>query len=140
MSGKQQRDAEAEDIAGRHVASAERAEATKKGMEARGFVRSDERKPDLGTCSQCDESYDLRTTHRCKVPRRQQVPSPGVGEAKAALNEARICLEEARQALAYRSGEVDCADLITLCAYAQVAVSSALNAARSLSEKEENKP
>jgi len=111
MSGKQQRDAEAEDIAGRQVlASAERAEATKKGMEERGFV-----------------------------PRRQQVPSPGVGEAKAALNEARICLEDARQALAYRSGEVDCADLITLCAYAQVAVSSALNAARSLSEKE-NKP
>jgi len=64
--------------------------------------------------------------------RRGEVPSPGVGEAKASLNEARICLEDARQALAYRSGAVDCSDVITLTAYAQMAVQTALDAARKL--------
>lgn len=104
---KQQEDAIREDAQGRQVAAAaERAEETRRGMTARGLPL-----------------------------RRGQTPSPGVGESCAALNEARIALEDARQALAYRSGAAECSEVITLTAVAQVAVQSALDAARALREK-----
>jgi len=62
----------------------------------------------------------------------KESPSPGVNESCAALNEARISLEDARQALAYRSRSANSSEVITLTATAQVAVQAALDAARKL--------